>query len=153
MRLLTIAVIGLLAGCGNGKKATTPTTGSGSGSDGALPDVVAQTLLGWGQHPEPGNKLELFLEVTDQTGRTQSYPLGESDRPCSPGKGKDDIVTTLQCVVANTGAEYRAVYRGNQIIVLRRPVDPSDDPADIELSFREVQRVDVPVGSRVSAAE
>lgn len=152
MRLLTIAVIGLLAGCGNGKKATTPTGGSGSGSD--LPDVVAQTLIGWGRQEQPGSKWSLFLEVTDHTGRAQSYPLGESTQPCSVGKGNGgDVITSLQCVTAATGAEYRAVYRANQIIVLRRPVDPSDDPADIELSFREVQRVDVPVGSKVSAAE
>jgi hypothetical protein len=54
-------------------------------------------------------------------------------------------------VTAGVGAEFRAVYRGD-IIVLKRPVDPSDDPDEVEFLFREVLRVDVPVGSKVGAA-
>ena len=49
------------------------------------------------------------------------------------------------------GAEFRAVYR-TQIIVLKRPVDPSDDPNDVEFLFQEVLRVDVPAGSKVGPA-
>jgi hypothetical protein len=152
VRLLMIVVLGLVAGCGNKDKTTPPKTGSGSGSD--LPEIVAETTLGWGRQPATGGKLNLFLEVTDHTGQTKSYPLGESLVPCQVAKGSGtDVVTSLMCLTDGMGAEFRAVYRANQIIVLRRPVDPSDDPAEIELSFREVQRVDVPVGSKVTAAE
>ena len=38
------------------------------------------------------------------------------------------------------------------IIVLRRNYTPDDDPADVELSFREVMRVPVPPGSSVKPA-
>jgi hypothetical protein len=37
--------------------------------------------------------------------------------------------------------------------VLKRPVDPSDDPNDVEFLFQEVLRVDVPAGSKVGAAQ
>jgi hypothetical protein len=152
MRLLMIVVLGLAAAGCPGKQTTTPTSGSGSGSE--LPEIVAETTLGWGRQPVTGGKLNLFLEVTDHTGQTRSYPLGESAVPCQVGQGNGkDIITTLSCLADGMGAELRAVYRGSEIIVLRRPVDPSDDPLDVELLFREVQRIDVPVGSKVSAAE
>ena len=73
--------------------------------------------------------------------------------PCSiqPGNGAD-IITVLTCNVAGTGAEFRAVYRGKDVIILRRWVSPEDDPADAELSFQEGSRVPVPSGSKVKAA-
>lgn len=158
MRLLSIVVLGLaVAACGltgcNGKKPTTAApTGSGSGSN--LPSITAETTLGWGRQPATGGKTNLFLEVTDHTGKTDSYPLGDSTVPCQTATGNGrDIITTQRCLTDGVGAEYRAVYRGAVVFVLRRPVDPSDDPADIELSFREVQRIDVPAGAKVRAAE
>jgi hypothetical protein len=85
---------------------------------------------------------------------TKSYPLGDSAVPCQVAKGNGgDIITALMCLADGAGAEYRAVFRGTEIFVLLRPIDPSDDPGDIELSFREVQRIGVPAGSKVEAAE
>ena len=63
-----------------------------------------------------------------------------------------DIITVLTCNLQGTGAEYRAVYRGSDVIVLRRWVRPDDDPADVELSFVEISRVPVPTGSKVKPA-
>jgi len=155
MRSATIVVLGLaLAGCGGKTKpGATPTTIGGGGE----PDpqgVIAQTLVGWGRQQAQGGALNLFLEVTDHTGMSKSFPLGGSTTPCNVGRGNGtDIITTLVCVVDGSGVELRAVFRASQLIVLRRPVDPSDDPADLELSFREVTRVAVPAGSKVGAAE
>ncbi len=163
MRLLSIVVLGLavaacvltgcvLTGCKGKKPTTAGPNGSGSGSN--PPSITAETTLGWGRQPATGGKTNLFLEVTDHTGKTDSYPLGDSTVPCQTATGNGtDIITTQRCLADGVGAEYRAVYRGAVVFVLRRPVDPSDDPADIELSFREVQRIDVPAGAKVRAAE
>ena len=151
MRLGLLALV-VVAGCGGSKKAPTD-PGSGSGSGSVIdPGVIARTLIGWGRQATSGTKLNLFLEVADHTGAVKSYPLGTVVGPCDVVAGADDIVTTLRCVTAGVGSEYRAVYR-TDVIVLRRAVDPSDDPNDVELLFQEVLRVDVPAGSKVGAAE
>jgi hypothetical protein len=116
--------------------------------------VTVKTTLGWGRQAATGGKTNVFLEVTDHTGKTKSYPLGDQAAPCQVAKGNGgDIITALMCLADGAGAEYRAVYRGSEIIVLLRPIDPTDDPGDIELSFREIQRVGVPAGAQVAAAE
>lgn len=154
MRLGLILVVGLAACSGSSKKKPTdPGAGSGSGST-TDPGVVARTLLGWGQQPATGGKVNLFLQVADHTGATRSYPIGDARPPCTDtaGAADSDIITTLRCVTDGVGAEFRAVFR-NEIIVLRRAVDPSDNPDDIEFSFQEILRVSVPAGSKVGAAQ
>lgn len=155
MRFVALLVIALAACGGKKKNPANPEPGTASGTD--VPVVTIQTLLGWGlQGYNPDAqvpKTKVFLEVTDHHGATQSYPLEDVAAPCSvqPGNG-GDIITVLTCNVAGTGAEYRAVYRGNDVIVLRRWVRPDDDPADAELSFQEISRVPVPTGSKVKPA-
>ncbi len=151
MRALLV-VVTALAACGGGKKSpTAPGDGSGSGSA-VDPGVVAQTQVGWGRSNPVNGKISVFVEVSDHTGATKSYPVGTVVNPCQViAATGEDAVTALRCVADNTGTEFRVVYRG-ELIVLRRAVDPSDDPADVELLFQEVQRIDVPVGTKVTAA-
>jgi hypothetical protein len=159
MRWSLVPLVVVLAACG-GKKSSTSPTGDGDGDGAGTGAVVtAQTLLGWGTpgyNPEAQTpRTNVFLEVTDHHGATQSHPLGDVPAPCGAGAGNgDDIITTLLCVTPDgTGAEYRAVYRGGaEIIVLRRWVNPGDDPGDLELSFQEVSRVPVATGSKVKPA-
>ena len=148
---LLVVVASLAAGCGGSSKKPTPEPGPGSGPP-PDPGVVAQTLVGWGSVPAPGGKLSVFVEVADHTGASKSYPLGTTMGSCGvvPASGPD-VVTALRCATDGVGHEYRAVYR-TAIIVLRRPVDPTDDPADVDLMFQEVLRVEVPAGSKVGAA-
>lgn len=146
-----------LAACGGRQTPAGTGSGSGSGSGSGPAAPVAQTLLGFSangydaaNHP----KSKIYLEVTNHNGAMQSYEVGEVDAPCTLGTGNgEDIVTTMRCDVAGTGADLRAVYRGGgDIIVLRRNYLPTDDPADVELSFREVMRVPVPPGASVKPA-
>ena len=161
MRAATLLVFAGAVACGGSPKPTTE-PGAGSGSGAVDPGVVAQTLVGWGRQQAPGGKVDVFLEVADHTGASKSYPLGTTMGSCGvvPASGPDvvtalrcatDGVTALRCVTAGVGTEFRAVYRGD-IIVLKRAVDPSDEPDEVEFLFREVLRVDVPVGSKVGAA-
>lgn len=151
MRAASLLVFAGVVACGGSKKtATDPGAGAGSGE--VDPGVVAQTLLGWGRQAATGGKLNVFLEVADHTGATKSYPVGTATAPCEVVAATTaNAVTGLRCVTDGVGAEFRAVYR-TQIIVLKRPVDPSDDPNDVEFLFQEVLRVDVPAGSKVGPA-
>lgn len=149
-----IVCAALLAACGGTQK---PGDGDGTGSGSGPAPPTAQTLLafaasGWdGAASQPRSRL--FLEVTNHNGSTQSYPIGEVAAPCAPAAGNGaDIVTTMRCDRGGSGAELRAVYRGADIIVLRRNYTPDDDPADAELSYQEVTRIPVPPGSKVKPA-
>jgi hypothetical protein len=147
MRLLSLLVV--IAACGGSSKpATTPTTEPPPPD----PGVLRQTLVGWGQQAGTGGKTNVFLEVGDHTGSSKSYPLGAAVGPCGPAAGRDDIISVFDCVTSGTGSQYRAVHRGDAIIVLRRAVDPADDPNDIEFSFQEILRVDIPIGAKVGPA-
>jgi hypothetical protein len=156
--IVTFALVAVLVTACGGKKTSTTPAGDGDGT--ASDEVItAQMLLGWGTqgyNPESATpKTSIFLEVTDHHGQMQSYPMGDVPAPCSPAAGNGaDIITTLQCMQPDgTGAEFRAVYRGGaELIVLRRWVNPGDDPGDIELSFQEVSRIPVPTGSKVKPA-
>ncbi|MEZ4404568.1 MAG: hypothetical protein R3B06_31395 [Kofleriaceae bacterium] len=152
MRALAIGLV-VVAACGS--KPSTSTTPADPGGTPADPGVVAQTLVGWGQQPAAGGALNLFLEVSDHTGASKSYPLGSAVGPCTPtpgtGGGAADIVTSLTCTSGGVGSAYRVVYR-TQLIVLKRAVDPADLPEDVELSFQEILRVDVPIGAKVGPA-
>jgi len=156
--VLAVSVALACAACGGKKSSTTPVeSGEGSGSGSAGPVITAQLLIGWGATGyDPASsapRTNIFLEVTDHHGASQSYPMGTVAAPCAPVAGNGgDIVTVLSCVQNGSGAELRAVYRGVDVIVLRRTVSPDDDPADVELSFQEVSRVPVPTGSKVKPA-
>ncbi len=152
MRMLLCLVVA--AGCGASHK---PDPGDGSGDGSGPPPPTAQTLLGFaasGWDPTASlPKNRLFVEVTDHNGSTQSYPIGEVAAPCASGAGNgSDIVTTMRCDLAGTGAELRAVYRGGDVIVLRRNYLPGDDPAEAEFAFQEITRVPVPAGAKVRPA-
>jgi hypothetical protein len=154
MRIALMAALLALTACGGKKSSTTPDErAAGGGED--VPVVTAQMLIGWGTqgyNPEAQvPKTKVFLEVTDHHGATQSYPLEDIEAPCSPKAGNGgDIITALACAKEDgTGAEFRAVYRGNDVIVLRRWVRVDDDPAEAELDFQEISRIAVPTGSKV----
>ena len=153
MRTLLCVVV--LAACGGTPK-TTAGAGSGSGSGSGPTPPTAQTLLGFaasGYDAATHPTSKIYLEVTNHNGAMQSYPVGDAGAPCTPGAGNgSDIVTTMRCDAGGTGAELRAVFRGTDVIVLRRNYMPGDDPADAELAFVEVMRVPVPPGSKVKPA-
>jgi hypothetical protein len=149
MRMLLGVIV--VAACGGTQKPNGDGTGTGSATP---PQPVAQTLLAFAATGGGSSPSKIFLEVTDHNGSMQSYPIGEADPPCerTPGNG-DDIITVMKCDASGTGVELRAVYRrGTEIIVLRRSYTPEDDPADVELSFREVTRIPVPAGAAVKPA-
>jgi hypothetical protein len=154
MRRLAIALAILAAGCpGRNKKGDTTGDGTDTGTDVARP--TKEVILSWATPPAGSSdadppKTKVFLEVTDETGAATSYPIGEIDATCSSEGGGDmGALSTLRCWYAGGGANFIAVARGGEIIVLRQWTDEGMEEA---ADYEEQQRVTIPVGSKVSFA-
>jgi hypothetical protein len=140
------------SGTGTGAGAGTGTgTGTGTGVV-----TVKQTIVRWApqnmappQAETPQNKI--WLEVTDETGAAKSYPVDdEVDAPCTAEAGGEmEALGTLRCEVDGTGADYIAVARGSEIILLKKVVAPGEEDNDYE----ELNRITVPVGSKLAFSQ
>ncbi len=153
--LLWIAAALALAGCPKkGGTTTTGTgtgTGTGSGTDVHQPikeTVVAFTVQNLAGPNAEVPKSKVWLALTDETGAARSIPLDEIAASCTAEMGGDlGAVGTLRCWYAGGGANYIAVARNTDLIILRQWTDEGmDEPADYE----ELQRFPLPLGAKVT---
>ncbi|HEY6040247.1 MAG TPA: hypothetical protein VIV58_38450 [Kofleriaceae bacterium] len=136
MKRLAI-VLGLAtAACSGGQK---PQTGAGSGSQ-----VYAKKIsLGWGFQAE-GATTNVFLQVTDETGRQVSHPITSLTGECKPFSPAAEMkaITGAQC----TGFELHAVVQGEDIVILKLPATTTDP-----MAREEVTRIKTPGGAAIEA--
>src|SRR5262245_11790276 len=147
VRRISLALVLALAACGGKKGSTTPDgTGDGSGT-GVL---VKQRIVRFDtSNTAPINATvphtKVWLEVTDETGAAKSYPVDEIESDCAAEAGGEmGALGTLRCVRDGNGANYIAVVRNDEIILLRQWVVPGEDDHDYE----ELSRIALPVGSK-----
>src|SRR5438034_8302549 len=105
MRWLAIAVLSVMACSGKSKPAGT----TGSGSQAMYAKKVS---VSWGIEGT-----NVFLQLTDETGKQTSYPLGTYQGECKVMTPAPDMkaLTGVSC----TGVELDAVISGEEIIVLK----------------------------------
>ncbi|MGE5185373.1 MAG: hypothetical protein ACM31C_25090 [Acidobacteriota bacterium] len=142
MHRLAIALV-LVAAC-SGKAKQAPTT-AGSGSQAIY---AKKTLLSWGIEPS-GSAADVFLQLTDETGKQTSYPLGTYQGECKIVTPAPEMkaVGAVQCMTGGTGVELDAVVDGEHVIVLKGKVDVGVAPDP--MAREEVTRVAAPPGSAV----
>jgi hypothetical protein len=127
-----IAVVLLVMACsGNSKKG--PAAGSGQAI------YAKKTSVSWGI-----DGAKVFLQLTDETGKQTSYPVGTFEGVCKATTPAPEM--KAQTGVACTGVEIDAVINGDEIIVLK---GNGTDP----MSREEVTRVKAPGGSAVVVGE
>ncbi len=142
--VIAFVVVLVAAACG-GK--TKPAATSGSGSGEAIYGKKAS--LSWGITPN-GSSADVYLQLTDETGKQTSYPLGTYDGDCkvitpvADMKAPTGVACTKQY---GSGTELDAVVEGEQIIVLTGPTQPGAAPDP--MAREEVTRVAAPPGSAV----
>jgi hypothetical protein len=135
MKRLAI-VLGLAAACSGGQK---PPTGTGSGSQ-----VYAKKIsLGWGFQAE-GTTTNVFLQVTDETGRQVSHPITSFTGECKPISPAAAMKAITGC--ACTGFELHAVVQGDDIVILKLPSTTTDP-----MAREEVTRIKTPGGAAIEA--
>ncbi|HEY1556747.1 MAG TPA: hypothetical protein VGF94_18050 [Kofleriaceae bacterium] len=147
MLRLAIALVALAA-CGG--KVTDKSTGAGSGS--AI--YAKKVAVSWGIRAAGSAKQDVFLQVTDDAGAQQSYPLGTFEGTCQVITPKPEMkaATAVACTSNDTGTELDAVIEGETIqgetvIIMRGDIKNGGAPDP--MSRVEIQRVKAPPGAAV----
>ena len=144
--LATLATVA--AGCASSAAPVAP----------AAPTRPAQRAsLGWtmepvkqadAHHPQS----QVYLTITDETGRGTNSLIGTYDGVCTliPAGESHAVVTAVRCWWNNRGVEIQAVAQRSQIIILRQPV--AQGVATDPMSRDELTRFTVPTGAAITAA-
>jgi hypothetical protein len=143
MTRLLIA-LALIACSGKGKQPTT--TGSGSGQT-----VMAKRVsISWGVQPE-GELADIFLELTDETGKQVSHPVGRYKGKCekfTPAK-EMGAISGVNCATGGGGTELHAIVQQSEVVVMQMGTELGQTPDP--MSRQEVKRVAVPIGAGITA--
>jgi hypothetical protein len=147
---VVLASVASSVGCPS-KKGSTTTTGAGSGSGSGSTVYAKKAALSWGIQQGTGSA-EIFLAVTDETGRQVSHPIGNFKGTCEVATPIAEMkaIIGLACRMPGAGTtELHAVAQGNEVIVLKLLVQDGETPD--AMSRVEVTRVTVPAGAAIVA--
>jgi hypothetical protein len=144
-RLAIALALFCLTACPGPAKPTT--TGSGSGE----PMLAKKLSLSWGISQQ-GEMADLFLQVTDETGKQVSHELGRWKGTCAADKAQDNMkaLIALSCRTGGTGTQLQAIRQGgDEIVIVKLGIDEGVMPDP--MSREEVKRIKVPLGVAIEA--
>ena len=138
----------LLASCGGSTEpvpVTAPVRPPQRASLGWTMDAVKQADP---RHPQS----QVYLTITDETGRGTNSLIGTYDGVCTliPAGEIHDVVTAVRCWWNNRGVELHAVAQRSQVIILRQPV--AQGVATDPMARDEFTRFTIPTGAAIVAA-
>lgn len=145
MQRLAIALGFFAAACSSAPK---PTVANPSRGDPAL--YAKKISLSWAlQKAESGT--EIFLAITDETGKQVSYSLGTYDGDCKRQMPAADMKAMMgvACTTTAGAVELHVVAHDRDIAVLKLRVDSNASAAPDPLSREQVQHIKVPEGVAV----
>jgi hypothetical protein len=147
MKRLGLAILVAAACSGSDTKQDTTTPGQGSGS--AI--YAKKAAVSWGISPK-GSSAEIFLQITDETGKQTSYPVGTYEGTCQVITPAEDMkaLTGVNCTAGNAGVELHAVQSDADVVVLKLKVMVGVTPDP--MAREEVTRVKVPAGAKIEGA-
>lgn len=143
-RLAIASLLLALAACPGPAK---PTTTGGSGE----PVLAKKISLAWGISQQ-GEMADLFLQVTDETGKQVSHELGRWKGTCAADKAQDNMnaLITLSCRTGGTGTQLQAIRQGgDEIVIVKLGIDEGVVPDP--MAREEVKRIKVPLGVGIEA--
>jgi hypothetical protein len=149
MRLLLafVGVVALASLAACPKKKASTTTGSGSDSTSVLAKKIS---VSWGIQ-QGASSAEIFLQMTDETGKQVSHPIGTFKGTCAAITPAETMKALIgaQCKDGATGTELHGVVQGASVVVLKLRIDEGVTPDP--MAREEVTRVAVPTGAAVVA--
>ncbi len=140
LRWISLAALGL-CGCGGSSASTRPTQDE--------PSLIKRAAISWGL-TAAGSSTDVYLSVTDETGRTTSHSLGRHDGECSVLSGRRSAtgaITAVLCKRGDVGTELDVVPRPGMLIVLKLPYVAGAEPDP--LAGEEAAHIAVPVGAKI----
>jgi hypothetical protein len=149
MMRLAIACVVLVAAC-SGKSTQDPQRGGDGAGPG--PTVLAKKLvLSWGIQ-QATSAANVFVQLTDETGKQVSHPLGSFAGQCTTITPADQMkaISGVACKDGARGIELHAVARDGSIIVVEMRADDGVPPDP--MAREELMRVKVPSGAAIEAA-
>lgn len=144
--VIALALFGLAACPGPAK----PTTSSG-GSGTSEPVLAKKLSVAWGISQQ-GETADLYLQITDETGKQVSHELGNWKGTCAPDKAQDNMnaLIAVSCRTGGTGTQLQAIRQGgDQIVVVKLTIDEGVMPDP--MAREEVKRIKVPLGVAIEA--
>lgn len=152
MHRLAISLMVLTFACSSrGKYDSTLPAGESSGP----PPLAKRVSLAWGIQPTTSGEpmADLFLALTDETGKVASHELGRWKGACevvTPAK-EMNALTAMRCTTGATGTELQVTTQGgDKIIVLQLGIDDGVTPDP--MAREEVKTISVPLGVAISVA-
>jgi hypothetical protein len=145
MKGFVLAIVLVAACIGSKKKQATTETGS------AAPPVLTKKVSpSFGISPQ-GSSAEIFLQITDETGKQTSYPVGTYEGTCQVVKPAAEMnaLTGVNCTAGSGGTELHAVVSGASIVVLKLRIELGTVPDP--MAREEVTRVKAPDGAAIEA--
>jgi hypothetical protein len=144
-----VIALALIAAC-SGTARTGSTSGAGE------PIIAKRVALSWGieKQAQGGEAMaDVFLAMTDETGKQVSHPLGRYKGTCTvitPAR-EMNALTGVACRTGPTGTELHAVLEsGQNVVILKLGIDEGvkQDP----MAREEVTRIKVPAGAKVEVS-
>lgn len=146
MRLVIASV--LVVAC-SGKSTQDPKTGGDGAATGSAV-YAKKVVLSWGIQQQ-ASAANVFLQLTDETGKQVSHPLGSFAGQCTVIMPAEEMkaITAVACKDGAQGVELHAVVREASIIVLEMRVDEGVTPDP--MAREELMRVKAPSGAAIEA--
>lgn len=150
MKALVLAIV-LVAACSGKSKQETTTAGGGSDTGSAI--LAKKVAIGFGV-TQNGSSAQVFLQITDETGKQTSHPVGSYDGSCqsiTPAPEMKALAGVRCTSTTSTGStELHAVAADAEIVVLKLHVEDGLEPDP--MAREEVTRVKVPPGAAILPA-
>jgi hypothetical protein len=150
LRVVTIpAVVLALAACSGGDKKT---------DDTIIPDnrPARRATLAWGTTAAAAKndvpRTDVFLAVTEETGKAVSYPVGTYDGTCTIIGAIEAYaaLTAITCVHNGNGFQLHASGTRDEVTVLKMVVAEGKEPDPF--AREPVTTIPIPLGAKIEAA-
>ncbi len=113
------------------------------------PPIPKRVALSWGQE-QKGDSTDVFLQLTDETGKQVSYPVGTYPGVCTVKEPAADMNAQLAIACIAPGGkdtELHGVVQRDEVIILRLKLDGGQKPDP--MAREEVTRVKAPGGAAI----
>jgi hypothetical protein len=113
------------------------------------PPIPKRVALSWGQ-VQKGESTDVFVQLTDETGKQVSYPVGTYPGVCTVKEPSADMNAQIGMACLGPGGkdtELHGVVQRDEVIILKLVLDGGVKPDP--MAREEVTRIKAPGGAAI----